>query len=519
MAKEETTGANRSIGQNVGLLLGVMLFMAILLSLDLDPERPAATRMGAVAALMAVWWITDAIPLFATALLPMVLFPLMGILPGGKTAPIYVNSTIFLFIGGFMIALAMETWALHRRIALFIIRIIGGGPSRIVLGFMAAAAFLSMWISNTATAIMMMPIGLAIVTQLESRFEAKEVRRFTTALMLGIAYACSVGGVATLVGTPPNLSFARIFQITFPDAPPVAFGTWFLMGFPLSVTMLLVIWVLITRVFFRTPAHVRVGSGVIEKAYARLGAAGFEEKVVLVVFFLTALLWVFRTPLQLGILTIPGWSSLLPHPKMIDDGTVAMTMATLLFLVPARSPGADSVSVMPADVVRRLPWNIVLLFGGGFALAKGFQVTGLSEIIGGRFRGLGDVPPVVVILIICLAITFLTELTSNTATTEMILPVLASVAVAMRMDPLLLMIPATLSASHAFMMPVATPPNAIVFGSQRLRIADMARAGFLINLLGVVIITTVFYFIGTMIFGIDPHAFPKWAAVGSGAAH
>ncbi len=517
MAHEEKTGPGKSGARKIGLILGPLLFFAILLFANLDPEKPAATRMAAVAILMAVWWITDAIPLYATALLPMVLYPFMAILSGGKTAPIYVNSTIFLFIGGFMIALAMETWDLHRRIALVIIRAIGGGPSRIVLGFMIAAAFLSMWISNTATAIMMMPIGLAIIVHMESRIGAGETAKFSSGLKLGIAYACSVGGVATLVGTPPNLSLSRIFRITFPNAPPIAFGTWFVMGVPLCAVMLLIIWLLITKVFFRGPTHLKVGRAVIEKEYSKLGTIGFEEKVVLIVFAVTAALWVFRRPLDLGALTIPGWSSLLPHPEMIDDGTVAMLMASILFLVPSRTPDAPSSTVMPADVIRRLPWDIVLLFGGGFALAKGFQVTGLSEIIGRRFGGLSDISPLTIILMICFVITFLTELTSNTATTEMILPVLASVAVAMRIHPLMLMIPATLSASQAFMMPVATPPNAIIFGSRRLQIKEMARIGFFINLAGIVVITLVFYLIGTRIFGIDSNTFPGWAEIASAA--
>lgn len=476
------------------------------------------TKMAAVAILMATWWITDALPLFATALLPMILYPLLGILKGKATAPIYINSTIFLFLGGFMIALTMEKWQLHRRIALFIIRLIGGGPSRIVLGFMVAAAFLSMWISNTATAIMMVPIGLAIVSQMETKFGEKKTHKFTVSLMLGIAYACSVGGIATLVGTPPNLSFARIYEITFPSATPIAFGTWFIMGLPLSIVMLTIIWVILTKIFFRVPADLTVDKSIVDKEYHQLGNMSFEEKVVLVVFFLTAFLWVFRKPLDLGLFSIPGWSQLIAHPKLIDDGTVALCMAMILFLIPTRSKDADSASIMGPDVVKRIPWNIVLLFGGGFALAKGFQVTGLSTLIGNKFAGLAGMSPILMVLIICFGLTFLTELTSNTATTEMILPILASVAFAMKINPLFLMIPATLSASCAFMMPVATPPNAIVFGSGRIKIPEMARVGVFINVIGVLVITCLFYFIGTAVFDIDPGVFPEWALqMGSGA--
>ncbi len=489
--------------QKVGLILGPVLFLAVLLILDFTPDNPLPTRMAAVAVLMATWWITDAIPLFATSLLPMVLYPLLGILAGKTTAPLYINSTIFLFLGGFLIALAMEKWNLHRRIALFIIRRVGGGPSRLILGFMVAAAFLSMWISNTATAIMMVPIGMAIVLQMEARFGRRETHSFTLALMLGIAYACSLGGMATLVGTPPNLAFARIYEISFPEAEPIAFGAWFVMALPIATVMLAVVWLLLTRVFFRFPDHLTADRAIVDREYAELGPPSYEEKVVLAVFSLTALLWVFRNPLQLGFLSIPGWSQLLPVAGLLDDGTVALFMALLLFIIPTRSAEANSVAIMTGSRIRSLPWEIVLLFGGGFALAEGFQVSGLADLIGNRFGVLGDVHPLVMVGLICLSLTFLTEVTSNTATTQMILPILASLSVEMQVSPLLLMIPATLSASCAFMMPVATPPNAIVFGSGRIRIPEMARVGLIINLVGVVLIALLFYLLGPAVFGFE----------------
>ncbi len=263
----------KNLMQRIGLALGPVLFVVINF-LDLEPGNPALTRMAAVAALMATWWITEAIPLFATALLPLVLYPLLGIERGGATAPIYFNSTIVLFLGGFMIALTMEKWNLHRRIALKIIRAIGGGPSRIVLGFMVAAAFLSMWVSNTATAIMMVPIGLAIILELEKEFGEEDTHAFSVGVMLGIAYACSVGGIATLVGTPPNLSLARIFEITFPDAPPLVFGQWMVMALPISVVMLVIAWLLITKVFFRVPEHITVDPKVVEDQTKALRATG-----------------------------------------------------------------------------------------------------------------------------------------------------------------------------------------------------------------------------------------------------
>lgn len=500
----------------VGLVLGPVLFAVVLL-LDIAPENPAAARMAAVAVLMATWWITEAIPLFATALLPLALYPLLGIERGGATAPIYFNSTIVLFLGGFIIALTMERWQLHRRIALRIIQRVGGGPSRIILGFMLAAAFLSMWISNTATAVMMVPMGLAIVHEMEKSFGEKDTHSFAVGVMLAIGYSCSLGGLITLVGTPPNLSFVRIYAITFPDAPAITFGQWMLLGFPIAAVMLTVTWLLITKVFFRVPPQIRVDRNMVDDQVRSLGPISYQEKMVLLIFTLTALLWVFRVPIHLGDFTLPGWSSLLPHPELLDDGTVAIAMASLLFIIPNRasaeqrsSPlGSHGTSIRSsralagAEIIPRLPWNIVLLFGGGFALAHGFQATGLAVLVGDQFAGLADVPPIVLIACICLGLTFLTELTSNTATTEMILPILASVAVAAGLHPLMLMVPATLSASCAFMMPVATPPNAIIFGSNRIRIPEMARIGIVLNLIGAAVITGLFLLLGPLVFDLS----------------
>ena len=507
-----TPGA-RGKAKTIGLWLGIAAF-ALLLAFPVDPGNVAASRLAAVAALMAIWWMTEAIPLVATALFPLVLFPLLGILPGRETAPVYINSSIILFIGGFMIAVTMQKWNLHRRIALAIIEVVGGGPARIVLGFMIAAAFLSMWISNTATAVMMVPIALAIVLQVEERL-GDRAHSFTVGLMLGIAYGCSVGGMTTLVGTPPNLAFVRIHELLFPEAPSIAFGQWLVVALPAGALLLVIAWLVITQIMYRAPKDIAVAKSVIASERERLGPIAFEERAVLAVFATAALLWVFRVDLTLGPVTVPGWSNLLPWPRFVDDGTVAITVASLLFFIPARKGGR----VMEADVVLKLPWNVVLLIGGGLALAVGFQRTGLAGLIGGQFQAAGALPPFVLILLICFAITFLTELNSNTATTEMILPILASVGVLAGIHPLLLMIPATMSASCAFMMPVATPPNAIVFGSNRLTIAEMARAGIILNVCGVLVIASVVYLLGLVVFDIDPTVVPEWAkSIVSGAS-
>ncbi len=500
----------RSNAQIAGLISGPILF-ALVLFIDFVPAKPVVSRMAAIALLMSVWWITEAIPLAGTAILPMILYPLMGILPGKATAPIYFNSTIFLFIGGFMIALTMEKWDLHKRLALLTIRAIGGGPSRIIFGFMVASAFLSAWMSNTATTIMMLPIGLSIILKMEEEFGEADTHRFALCLMLGIAYAASMGGMATLVGTPPNLVLQRTFQLTFPEAPPISFGIWMIMAVPVAVCMVVIIWVVLTKLIYRPPGHLRVDPKIVNNEYKALGPMTYEEKVVAIVFILTAVLWVFRKNLVLGFVTIPGWSNLLPTSKLIDDGTVAIFMASLLFLFPTRNPQAQTATVMDLTVFKNLPWDIVLLFGGGFALAKGFQVTGLADFIGNKLEVLAGFSTIGMIGVICTSLTFLTELTSNTATTQMILPILASLAVAMKTNPLLLMIPAALASSCAFMMPVATPPNAIVFGSGRVKIGEMVKAGLLINLIGIVVITVLFLLLGTLVFGIKAGVLPVWA--------
>lgn len=516
---EKTRSKKRSpIAKSLGFWLGVSAFLVMWLLGDLAPENPLVGKMAAVALLMAIWWISDAIPLAATSLVPLVLFPLLGIMSGKDVAPVYMNYVVFLFIGGFLIALAMERWNLHRRIALGIVSLVGTDPSRLVLGFMIATAFLSMWISNTATAIMMLAIGLAVIKQAGISFGEKDTANLSVALLLGIAYAASIGGIATLVGTPPNLALVRLFELSFPDADAggfhFSFGQWMLFGVPLSACMLVFTWLILTRVVFPSPKHLALDSELLKKERESLGKISYEEKVVATVFVLTALLWIFRKDLSIGGFTIPGWSALLPLGELIDDGTIAIAMALTLFLIPARRQDAETGShgsILDSEVFGKLPWHIILLFGGGFALAKGFQVSGLSEWVGSYFTHLEGAPDWLLVAVITGGITFLTELTSNTATTEMILPLLASIATAAKIHPLFLMIPAAVAASCAFMMPVATPPNAIVFASGKIRIAQMVKAGIIINLIGIVVVTILFLLLGPAVFDINPDLLPEWA--------
>ncbi len=493
----------------LGLALGPVLAIILLLFFDLDPENPLVTRTAAVAILMAVWWITEAIPIAATALIPVVLFPFLGIMKGKEVAPIYFNHIIFLFIGGFIVALAMQKWDLHKRIALKIIMLIGASPSKVILGFMAATAFLSMWISNTATTMMMIPIAMAIISKLENNAGSKSISKLSIGLLIGIAYAASIGGVATLIGTPPNLSFSRILKIYFPASPEITFAGWFVFGFPFALIFLFIAWRLLVWMYARGQKAIKTDRSIFKEEYRRLGKIGYEETVVLGAFVLLAVLWLLRKNINIGSFEIPGWTSIMPVSGFIDDGTIAIFIALLLFLVPSRQKKGGRI--MDWKTAVRLPWGIVILFGGGFALASGFKESGLAIWMGGQLTGFSQFPPLLIIGGICLMMTFLTELTSNTATTEMILPILGSLAVAIQLNPLLLMIPATLSASCAFMLPVATPPNAIIFGTNRIRIKDLVRTGILLNLIGVVLITLSVYFLGPYVFNINLSEFPIWA--------
>jgi sodium-dependent dicarboxylate transporter 2/3/5 len=490
----------------VAVAIGVSLIVGI--GGEIGGDAPLVSRTAAVALLMAILWITEAVPLAVTALLPVALFPPLGVLSGGLVASQYFNWVIFLFIGGFMVALAMERWNLHRRIALRILMLFGVHPRRILLGFMVATAFLSMWISNTATAMMMVTIAIAIIRKLEESLDEKDSRRFSIGLLLGVAYGASMGGIATLVGTPPNLSFARIFEIQFPEAPAVSFASWFAFAFPVTVVFLGVAWGLLSLLCMPR-GKLAIDREVIREQYRDLGPLSFAEGVVLVDFVLLVLLWIFRRDIGIGRFSIPGWEGILPRPEYMTDGTVAMMMALPLYFIPSRS--GDGGAIMNWATTTRLPWNIVLLFGGGFALARGFTDSGLSLWVGHQLQAMGSLPPLVMVGVICLVMTFVTELTSNTATTEMVLPILAGLAMAIGVNPLLVMIPATLSASCAFMMPVATPPNAIVFGTSRLRVWHMARIGVILNLVGVILIVLATWILGKAVLGISLTEVPTWA--------
>lgn len=495
--------------QSIALVVAPLISILIILFADLDPTNQKVTYTFAIALLMAIWWITEAIPLAATALLPVALFPLFGVVDGKTVSAMYFNHLIFLFIGGFLMAFAMERWNLHRRIALKILIIFGVSPGRILMGFMLATSFLSMWMSNTATAMMMVPIALSIILKLEESLGEAKMGKYSVGLLLGIAYSASVGGIATLVGTPPNLSFVRIVNIIFPAMKEISFADWFIFALPVTILLFLASWLILFLMYKPKTSWKVLGRDDFRNEYRQLGKPKIEEKIVLILFIVLAFLWIFRSGFNIQSFVIPGWAALFHAPEYINDGTVAIFIALLLFIIPSGTKKGERI--MNWETANRIPWNIVLLFGGGFALAKGFVDSGLSMWFGQQLAGLAHVSPMVLTLANVTMMSFLTELTSNVATTEMILPILAGLAVTIKINPLLLMIPATLAASLAFMLPVATPPNAIIFGTNRITVKDMAKAGIFLNIAGIIIVTFITYFWGTVVFGIDVSAFPDWA--------
>lgn len=479
----------------VGLLGGIGVFV-FMLALPAPADLPAAGwYTAAVGLLMATWWITEAVPIPVTALLPLVLFPLLGAGTIDEVARPYANPLIFLFMGGFMIALAMQRWGLHRRIALTIIQAIGTRPHAIIFGFMVASAFLSMWVSNTATAMMMLPIGLSVIRLTGPDDGAPGQNPFAVALMLSIAYACNIGGMGTIIGTPPNALLQGFLSETY--GVQLSFARWMMMGLPFVVVGLpLTYWVLTRVAFSISMETIAGGRELIAEEMEDMGAPSRAEWMVGLVFVGVATLWITR-PLLADWL--PG----------LSDAGIAMAGATALVVLPVRP--SEGTFVLDWATASRLPWGVLLLFGGGLSLASTVERTGLATWIGNGFGALNHVPVILLILAVAGTIVLLTELTSNTATTAAFLPIMASVAVGVGQNPYLLIVPAALAASAAFMLPVATPPNAIVYGSEVMTIPQMARAGALLNLLFVLLICGAVYGLAPLVFGVELGVVPPWA--------
>ena len=487
--------------QRIGLLLGPLAFAVLVLLPAPEGLSDAAWATAAVGTLMAVWWITEAIPIPVTALLPIALFPLLGIGSVSEATKPFANPLIFLFMGGFMIAMAMQRWNLHRRIALGIIGRVGTRPGSIIFGFMLASAFLSMWVSNTATALMMLPIAMSVVS-LSKRLprttgtEQRELRHFGIVLVLAIAYAYNIGGMGTLIGTPPNALMAAFVLDNY--GLEIGFAQWMMLGVPLVIVGLPLAYFILTRLSF--PIHLTElpgGHDLIEEEVKRLGPMSREELCVAIVFALTASLWILRQPLQNFV---PG----------LSDTGIAIAAGIALVLIPSNL--RKGKFLLDWESIEKLPWGILILFGGGLSLAAAFSRTGLDEYVGLVVIGFEAWPTLLLLALSVAVILLLTEMTSNTATAAAFLPILAAAAIGIGENPLMFIIPAALAASCAFMLPVATPPNAIVYGSGLLNVPMMVKAGIWLNLLFVGLVLIAAYTLLWWVFGAQPGTMPDWIA-------
>jgi sodium-dependent dicarboxylate transporter 2/3/5 len=505
---------NRSIVQWTGLLAAPALALLIYLLLPetyLDSRGQAAAfshagrATAAIAVWMAVWWMTEAIPVYATALLPLVLLPLTGAATMRQAASPYGNELIYLFMGGFMLALAMQRWGLHRRVAFAALTLVGDRPRSIIGGFMLVTAVFSMWVSNTAITIMMLPIAVSVIDLVMSEgagssnagargLSGGDGRNFALGLLLGIAYAASIGGIGTLIGTPPNLFLASFIRDHL--GTEISFVRWMGIGLPLVALFVPLVWLLMTRVLYPVRLErIEGGAALTRDAYDKLGPMKRGEWATLIVFSLTAAGWILR-PLLVKV----AWGGVRPLAGLSDPG-IAMIAAVALFVIPVEL--GPRVFVMNWETALKLPWGILILFGGGLSLAAAINANGVATLLGNQVGALAGVPSVLLVLFVTALMIFLTEITSNTATTATMVPILAALAPGLGMHAYMLIVPAAIAASCAFMLPVATPPNAIVFGSGHVTIPQMCRAGFSLNLIGIILITALTYAVALPLLGID----------------
>jgi sodium-dependent dicarboxylate transporter 2/3/5 len=477
----------------IGFVLGPLSFILIMVFFNPDDLEFQGKAILACASWIAIWWVTEPIPIAATSLLPIIIFPLSGGLDIKTTTAAFGHKYVFLFIGSFILAIAIQKWKLHKRIALNIISKVGVNKSNIILGFMIATAFLSMWISNTATSVMILPVGLAIISQLKDDPNTPENENslFGKALMLAIAYSASIGGMATIIGTPPNMIFAGVIKESYNIE--ISFFDWFKFGLPLSIFFLFICWFYLTKIAFKfKQKEFSAGKEEVVSQLKGLGKISYEEKTILIVFILTALAWITRNVQIDGVQY--GLAKIIPN---LDDTIIAIISALVLFILPSKKSTIKNklTKIIDWEDAMKLPWGILLLFGAGMALAQGFDSSGLAIWIGNQLTYLSDVPLVILLLILIASVNFLTEVTSNMATTAMLLPILVSLAVVLDLHPYYLLVSATLAASCAFMLPVATPPNTVVFGSGLLKIEDMFKKGLWLNLISIITLTFTIYYV------------------------
>jgi len=441
--------------------------------------------------LMATWWITECIPIYATAFVPIALFPLLGILDANTTTENYGHNYVLMLLGGFFLAKSIELSGLHKRVALYIISKLGTSRKRIILSFMIATAFLSMWIANVAVVLLMLPIALAIVDKEEENEDRNP--KFGLALMLAIAYAASVGGTGSLIGTPPNMVFAGVFAKTFPEYPEIDFLQWMKLGTPIVLIILPIIWIYVTK-YFKIHGHFAGSKIIVQQEIKAMGKITTMEKRVFWVFLFTAVGWVFRRDIELENFIIPGWSSLLGIKDYVHDSTVAIITALLLFSIPSgKTKSSQPKRLLDWDSASKVPWGVVMIVGGGYAIADSFNHTGLAEYLGAQLSFISEYPMLMILIIVITLMIFITEINSNTATANIFLPVLAAMAIAGNINPILIMVPATFACSFSFMLPSGTGTNAVIFGSNRVTIPEMAKCGFGLNLLCVILLTILMY--------------------------
>jgi sodium-dependent dicarboxylate transporter 2/3/5 len=483
----------------LGLIAGPVAFILVVFLFDIPDLRPEAKVMLGLTVWMAAWWISDAIPIAGTALLPLVVLPLMDILSIKTVSSNYMDPTVLLYMGGFLLATAIEKWGLHRRIALNIINLLGTDLRRIVLGFMLATGFLSMWISNSATALMMLPIGLAVIGQFKNHLGDENgilSTHLAKNILLGIAYAASIGGMATLIGTPTNNILRAVVEKLYNYT--IDFNEWMLFAFPFTVVLMAIAWFYLVNFGNPLPKKFQLAEAktVINEQLVKLGKITFEEKTVLIVFGLVCFSWITRSFL------------LAPLLPALDDTIIALIGVLLLLLLPSSGKSEPKGRILDWKTAEQIPWGVLILFGGGLALAEGFKETGLADWIGQHLSLIEGVSFFILLLIIVAAVNFLTEVTSNVATASMLLPILASVAIKLDVHPFGLMVGATLAASCAFMLPVATPPNAVVFGPGYLKIKDMVKAGLWLNVISIILLSLMVYYILPWLWNINLEAYP-----------
>lgn len=471
-------------------ILGPVLAFILWFFIDLDNNNPQVSLMAGIAVWMCTWWFSEAVSLAVTALVPVLMLPLLGIADCKSVAQQYSDSIIFLFIGGFMLAFAIEKWNFHKRIAFKILSIVGHSPSTILLGVMISTYLISNWISNTATTMMLFSAVLALVHEAR-QFIPKNGDKFAAALLLGLAFSATIGGMATPVGTPPNMYFFKAFKQAFPNDTDLNFLKWSFIGYPISACFLVCTYFILNFYFLKNKVEISIEKSFFKKSYNALGNFSWEEKWVAGIFIFCILAWFTRADIDFGSFKYKGWNHIFPNPKFVDDAFVALVAALLLFLVPSKVNKGEALLIW--DDAKKLRYDIILMFGSGFALAYGFEISGLSNWLAESLTVLKGVSPVLIILGICMIVTLISEFASNIASIQLAIPVMIALQKDLELPPLLLMMPATFASSLGFMLPVATAANTIVFGTKQINIKDMFKVGIVLDIVGILIITLLCY--------------------------